>query len=336
MTQAFRAGRRAAAIAGLSGATALALGLPALIGGRGAAAQTPAAAPAQAPGFFRFKLGGFTVTMVHDGHRTLPSIDGFVANAPVEEVRKVLAESFLPAKGFAIPFTVTFVDTGRALVAFDAGNGVTPPGSTHGRMTANLAAAGIDPAKVTAVVHSHFHGDHIGGLLDAGGARFFPNAEIVVPAAEWAWWTDTANESRSPERQRGTFANTARRFAPYQGRIRQIADGAEVLPGIRAVAAHGHTPGHTAYHVADGDGQMMFVADLVNRPELFARRPDFHIMFDFDPAAAEASRRRLLDRVAAERMRVTGYHFPFPANGFMAKEGNGYRYVPADWSGAGV
>jgi glyoxylase-like metal-dependent hydrolase (beta-lactamase superfamily II) len=106
-----------------------------------------------------------------------------------------------------------------------------------------------------------------------------------------------------------------------------------VVPGIRAVSAFGHTPGHTAFHVADGNAQFMYVADATNRPELLARRPDFHIVFDFDPAMAEAARRRLYDRVAAERIRITGYHFPFPANGYMAKEGNGYRFVPASWSG---
>lgn len=106
------------------------------------------------------------------------------------------------------------------------------------------------------------------------------------------------------------------------------------MPGIRAVPAFGHTPGHTAYLIADGDAQAMFVADATNRPELFARRPDFHVVFDFDPAIAEASRRRLFDQVAADRIRITGYHFPFPANGYLAKDGGGYRFVPADWSSA--
>ncbi|MBV1799125.1 MBL fold metallo-hydrolase [Siccirubricoccus sp. G192] len=317
-------------------------GLAGLAAAAGALALSPrfafaqAAAPAaasQAPGFYRFKVGSFTVTTVHDGFAARP-VAGFVRNAPLEEVQKVLAESFLPTDTIRIPFTVTFVDTGRQLVIFDTGNGVTPAGATNGRMIGNMRSAGIDPARVNLVVMSHFHGDHIGGLIDAEGKRAFPNAEVVVPEVEWRWWTDTGNESRSPEGQRATFANTARRFAPYQGSIRQIADGAEVAPGIRAVAAHGHTPGHTCYLIADGDAQAMFVADATNRPELLARRPDFHIVFDFDPAMAEASRRRIYDRVATDRIRVTGYHFPFPANGYMAKEGNGYRFVPADWSSA--
>jgi glyoxylase-like metal-dependent hydrolase (beta-lactamase superfamily II) len=315
-------------------------GLPALLAApallRGAAAQTaPAPAPAtpQAPGFYRFKVGGFTVTTVHDGYFTRPVKD-FIRNAPLEDVQKVLAESFMPTETIRIPFTVTFVQTPTKLVVFDAGNGVTPTGATQGRMIENMAAAGIDPAKVTTVVHSHFHGDHVNGLLNATGGAAFPNAEVVVPAVEWAWWSDTGNETRSPEGQRANFANSAKRFAPYQGKVRQIADGAEAVPGVRAIAAYGHTPGHTVYRIADGDAQMIFVADATNRPELFARRPDFHAVFDFDAAAAEASRRKLFDMLAADRIRITGYHFPFPANGFVTKDGAGYRFVPADWSSA--
>ncbi len=317
------------------------LGLPALLPApallRSAAAQTAPAAPAapatQAPGFYRFKVGGFTVTTVHDGFRAVP-LQGFVRNAPLEEVQKVLAESFLPTDTLRIPFTVTFVETPRGLVMFDSGNGVTPPGATVGRLAENMRAAGLDPARVSTVIISHFHGDHISGLTNADNAATFPNAEVVVPAVEWAWWTDTANEARTPEGQRPTFANTARRFGPYQGKIRQITDGAEVVPGIRAIAAHGHTPGHTVYHLADGSEQMMFVADTTNRPELVARRPDFHIVFDFDAQMAEATRRRIYDRAATDRIRITGYHFPFPANGYLANDGNGYRFVPADWSSA--
>jgi len=192
------------------------------------------------------------------------------------------------------------------LVVFDSGNGVTAATATNGRMIANMRAAGIDPAKVTRVVMSHFHGDHVNGLLNAEGAAAFPNAEVIVPEAEIAWWGDTSNETRSPEGQRATFANSARRLGPYAARLRRIGPDAEVIPGVRSVAAYGHTPGHTCYHIADGADQMMFVADTTNRPELLARRPEFHIVFDFDAVAAEATRRRIYDRVATDRIRITG------------------------------
>jgi glyoxylase-like metal-dependent hydrolase (beta-lactamase superfamily II) len=311
-----------------SAAFASALALPA------AAQQAAAPAPAaQAPGFYRFRVGGWLVTTVHDGFFRRP-LEGFVRNAPLPEVQAVMAESFLPGDALTINFTITFAQRGDTLVVFDAGNGVTAAGATNGRMIANMAAAGIDPARVTHVIQSHFHGDHINGLLNAENGRAFPNAEIIVPAPEWAWWTDEGNSTRSPEGQRPTFANAARRFGPYQGRVRQITPGGEVIPGVSSIAAHGHTPGHTIYRISDGNDQLIFLADVTNRPELMARRPDWQIIFDFDGDAAAATRRRVLDMVATDRVRVTGYHFPFPANGFFTRDGQGYRFVPADWSSA--
>jgi glyoxylase-like metal-dependent hydrolase (beta-lactamase superfamily II) len=323
---AMKIGRRSIFLAG----SAL-LASPAII--RPAMAQPATTLPAQTPGFYRFKVGSFTVTTVHDGFVARP-LEGFVRNAPLAEVQGVLRDAFLPQDRMVIPYTVTFLDTGRDLVVFDSGNGVTPAGATIGRMIANMRSAGIDPAKVTRVVMSHFHGDHVNGLLNAEGLAAFPNAEVIVPEAEIAWWGDATNETRSPEGQRANFANSARRLAPYAARMRRVGPDSEVIPGVRSVAAYGHTPGHTCYHIADGVEQMMFVADTTNRPELLARRPEFHIIFDFDAVAAEATRRRIYDRVATDRIRVTGYHFPFPANGYMTKEGSGYRFVAADWTGA--
>lgn len=319
----------------LLAATAGVVALPSAF--RGAAAQAPAApavaAPAQAPGFYRFRVGSAVVTTVHDGFFVRP-LDGFVRNTPLAEVQALLREHFLPTDVTRIPFTVTFVQRGDMLAVFDAGNGVTAPNATNGRMIANMAAAGIDPARVNHVIHSHFHGDHINGLLDAQNGRAFPNAEVHVPAPEWAWWTEEGNQTRSPEGQRGTFANVARRFAPYRDRVKTFRPGAEVVPGITSVAAFGHTPGHTVFRIADGSEQAMFLADLTNRPEVMMARPYWQIVFDFDGDAAAATRRRVLDMVATDHIRVTGYHYPFPANGFVARAGSGFRFVAADWSSA--
>jgi glyoxylase-like metal-dependent hydrolase (beta-lactamase superfamily II) len=307
-------------------------GLTALAGM--AAGLLPTAALAQPtignPGFKRFRIGGFTVTNVFDGVARR-DVAGFVQNAPLAEVQAVLAESFLPTDTYTAGYTVTVVETPRGLVMFDVGTGgqLAP---TAGLLGANLRAAGIDPARIATVVFTHFHGDHISGLTTREGQAVFPNAEIVVPAAEWRFWTDQSNEGPAPAPQKPNFANVARRFAPYAGRIRQVEDGAEALPGIRAVASHGHSPGHTSWLVADGNDQLMVLGDVTHRPELFARRPDYQTSLDFDGAAAAATRRRMLDRIAADRIRVTGYHFAFPASGYIARDGQGFRYVPADWT----
>ena len=312
---------------------AASLAAPALIGtAQAQQAPSPPAPvpPPETPGFYRFKVGGFTVTTVHDGHARRP-IEGLVLNASVEDVRAVLAESFLPTDHYKGPYTVTFVDTGRHLIAFDAGTGAQMA-PTAGHLAHNMRAAGIDPARVTLVVITHCHQDHIHGLTTREGAAVFPNAEVAVAEAEWAWWSDAANETRSPQGQRVNFANVARRFAPYTNHLRRFGDGAELAPGIRAVAAAGHSPGHTVVQVADGNDQLLILADITHRPELFARRPDYVSLFDFDGAAAAATRRRILDRAAADRVRVTGYHFPFPATGHIAREGNGFHFVASDWS----
>ena len=309
-----------------------ALGSPLLLTAASAQTQpqSTAAAPAQMPGVYRFKVGSFLVTMVHDGYSRRP-VEGLVRNAPVEEVRAVLAESFLPTTHYDGVYTVPFIRAGAHLLAFDCGTG-GQMSATAGQMAANMHAAGIRAEDVTHVVQTHFHADHINGLTTAQNVAVFPNAEVVVPETEWAWWSDTGNETRSPEGQRAHFANTARRFGPYAGRVRRLAAGAEVVPGIRALAAYGHTPGHTLFHVADGNQQLLVLADTTHRPELFVRRPDYQSLFEFDAAMAAATRRRVLDQVATDRIQVAGYHFPFPATGFIGRDGNSLRYVPASWN----
>ena len=278
-------------------------------------------------------MGSFTATVLHDGLARRPSpLQTGVRNADPAAVEVALRAALMPTTHFMNPFNVTAVDTGRGLVLFDTGNG-RESGPETGLLAANMRAAGLDPARVAQVVMTHFHPDHIGGLALNDGAAVFPNSEIVVGAREWAYWTDGGEESRAPEARRPLFANVRRRFAPYEGRVRRIEDGAEVAPGVRALATHGHTPGHLTYQVSDGADVLMVLGDLTNRPEFNLRHPGWHMAVDQDPQMAEATRRRMFDRVAAERARCVGYHWPFPANGHIVKEGDGYRLVPADWSG---
>lgn len=288
----------------------------------------------QAPGFYRFKLGDFTVTTVHDGFvRRANPLEGLVMNAPAEQVRAALEREMLPTQGLPNPYVVTFVDTGRGVVAFDAGTGAGQMAPGTGLLPRNLSAAGIRPEDVTLVAVSHFHGDHITGLTTRDDRPFFPNAEVAVPAAEWAFWSDTANEARAPQQQKPNFANTAKRFAPLRSRMRMFDDGAELAPGIRAIATPGHTPGHCAFHLSSGNRQMFVTADTAGAPALFLRQAGWHSVFDFDGAIAADSRRKLFGRIAAERAQFCAYHFPFPSTGFVAAEGDGFRFVPADWSG---
>jgi len=313
-------------------AAAATLAAPALI--RQATAQgAPPAAVQQAPGFYKFKVGGLVATVLQDGLARRPSLlQTGVRNAEPSAVEAALRHSLMPTTHFMNPFNVTALDTGRGLVLFDTGNG-RESGPETGMLAANMRAAGLDPAAVTQVIMTHFHPDHIGGLALNDGTAVFPNAEIAVGEREWAYWTDAGEESRAPEGRRPVFALVRRRFAPYANRIRQIGDGVELAPGVRAIATYGHSPGHITYQIADGSDVLLVLGDLSSRPEFNLRHPNWHLAVDQDPQMAEATRRRIFDRAATDRVRCIGYHWPFPSNGYVVKEGDGYRLVPADWSG---
>ena len=311
------------------GATFAAAAAPLAPGAAQAQAQAPAAS-AQAPGFYRYRVGDIEVTAVTDGTAVRQPLDGFIRNASLPEVNGALAEAFLPENRVIIPFTTLALRTGGKLVLIDAGNGDSGAPGT-GLWMRNFRAAGFDPAQVDQVVFSHFHGDHINGLRLKDGAAVFPRAEVLVPAAEWAFWMDDARMAAAPEAARGAFANVRRVFGPVAADVRRFEWDREVAPGVTAVNAAGHTPGHTAFAIASGNARLMAMSDTANYPALFVRHPDWSGVFDMDADAARATRRRLLDMTAAERMQVAFYHAPFPATGHVAREGAGFRMVPVAW-----
>jgi glyoxylase-like metal-dependent hydrolase (beta-lactamase superfamily II) len=296
-----------------------------------------AAAPAagtQAPGFYRYKVGDAEITAINDGvwHRALDA--SFVKNAPLPDVQKALSDRFLPTDKVPIPFTTLMVNTGSKLIALDTGTGGQMAGMAPqtGTFAANLAAAGIDPKNVDTIVISHFHPDHINGIKGKDNAKFFPNAEINVPSAEWAFWMDDAKMDAAPEAAKGTFRNARRIFSDIAKEVKQFEAGKEVAPGITSLVAAGHTPGHTAFAIASGNQSMLYLADTSNNPWLFVRNPEWQVVFDMDANLAVENRKKLLDRAAADRMIVHGYHFPFPASGYVSKTASGYELVPVTWS----
>jgi glyoxylase-like metal-dependent hydrolase (beta-lactamase superfamily II) len=296
------------------------------------AAAVSAAAPAafaQSAGadFHRIQVGSLPVTVATDGlvqRASLPPT--FVPGVSPEEVAAKLragGHETVPAN----TYNVTAVRTRDGLVLLDTGFG--PQGGPAGtnQLASNMRAAGVDLAEVRIVAFSHFHGDHIGGLIGQGGAPAFPNARILVPEGEWAFWSDEGEMARGPEARRPAFANARNRFAPYAARVERFALGAEVAPGVRSVGTVGHSPGHSSFLIADGNDQLFVTADAVNLPALFMARPDWFPMFDMDPPTAVATRRAMLDRLATDRIRTVGYHFPMPATGFVERAGNAYRFV---------
>jgi glyoxylase-like metal-dependent hydrolase (beta-lactamase superfamily II) len=303
------------------------------------AARTAAHAAAppigkQANGWYRMKVGSHEVTVIAEGARISPLPENFVRNKSKEEVVAALQAAYLSAERFMLPFNSVVVNTGSKLVAIDSGFGPGALATSNGSMgqgQANLAASGIDIKNIDAVVISHFHGDHINGLV-TDGKPSYPNAEVMVPAPEYDFWMDDGNMSRAPEAQKAAFQNVRRVFGVVGNKMTKYEPGKDVAPGIASVAAHGHSPGHTVHIVNSGNSSLMIQGDTTTLPQLFVRNPGWHVMFDMDAAAAEATRRRIYDRLAADKMLVQGYHYPFPALAHIEKTATGYREIPVPWN----
>lgn len=298
-----------------------------------AAGQVFAAAPAgKGTGVYRYKVGDAEIIQLMDGARTFPMPDKFVVNVSKDEAIKAAAAAYMPDGKVTIPFSPMIVNTGGKLVAIDTGNGLGAFAGSKGAVgqaRGNMEAAGIDPNKIDIVLISHFHGDHIGGLKNADGSPAFPNAEIKVPAAENAFWSDEANASKANGFNKTQFPNVKKMMAGLK--VSTFEPNKEVAPGITSVATPGHTPGHTSFVVASGAKKILVQIDVTNIPSMFLQHPDWHAVFDNDGDLAAATRHKIYDMAAAEKMIVVGYHFPYPCVGHVEKDGMGYRLVPVAW-----
>jgi glyoxylase-like metal-dependent hydrolase (beta-lactamase superfamily II) len=299
----------------------------------GGAAPADAAAPLAGkatPSIYRYRIGDYELTALYDGIWYRPIGKQFIRNAPFADVEHALDAAFMPHDRLATPFTTLIVNTGKKLVLIDTGTGgqISP---TAGMVVDNLAAAGIAPKDVDQIVISHFHPDHINGIKDKDNRLIFANAEIMVPAPEWAFWMDDANLRAAPADMKETFLNQRRIFSDIAKTVARYQPGREVAPGIVTVPAPGHTPGHTVFAIHSGKDSLLVLSDTAQHPAVFARHPDWEAAFDVDGKQTIETRKRLFDRAAADRMLVTGYHFPFPACGHLIKIASGYEHVPVEW-----
>ena len=308
----------------------------------GVAASMPAQAKVPlsdkpAPGYYRYHVGEIEITAVNDGVSAMPITDDFVRNVSKAEVNKTLESLFMAPNVYAGPYNPILINTGRQLALVDTGTGeagFTSSNGINGRLMLSLAAAGVDPKDIDVVIISHYHGDHINGLIKADGSLAFPNAEIAAPLDEHRFWMDDNEMSRAATpRIDATFKNARRVMTPdVLKRIRPYEAGKEVIAGVTAVSTPGHTPGHMSLVVASGSKSVYVQGDVTHAPWLFARNPGWHFMLDVDPVAAEATRRKVYDMLVAERMAVQGFHYPFPALGHVERTSTGYREVLVQWS----
>ena len=276
----------------------------------GHAPKGPSIGPAEA-----FKLGSAEVVALLDGTRV---VDGdpqgtFAMNVDQARFAEVSAEAFLPIDKTRFFFTPTLVKIGGEAILFDTGLG-----GENGNIVAALADAGHKPEDITVVVLTHMHPDHIGGLM---GGNPFPNARFVMGAKEYDFWAGPGANNRVGEM-------VAKGVTPLAEKATMIEPGQDVVTGVQAVEAFGHTPGHMAYRI-ESDGQnLLIAADTANHYVWSLAYPEWEVRFDADKAAAAATRKRLFGMVAAEKMPFLGYHMPFPALGYVETRGDGFRYVP--------
>ncbi len=280
------------------------------------------------PGFRKTMVGDIEVIAINDGALRRPLGDEFVRNAPLEQVKALLASQSLPTTHVDIPFTPYLIVAGGQRFLIDTGFADNGPPTT-GRLRANMAAAGHKPEDIDHVILSHFHGDHINGLFAKDGSAVYPKAKVHVPAPELAYWMDDAKMNAAPPAVKGAFENARRVMGKIPAdKLVKFEPGAELAPGIRSLAAFGHTPGMSVFSVNSKGQSFMYVADVTNVPSLFARSPDWAVTFDMDADMARATRRRLFDQLVKDKTLMGGFHFPFPALGTLDLSGNGYQFKP--------
>jgi glyoxylase-like metal-dependent hydrolase (beta-lactamase superfamily II) len=300
------------------------LGATAMMGER-ALARAPKVGT-QSAYFYRFNAGAAEVTVVSDGPLSLGDPKGTFTGVPDDELRKMLTDNFLSPTNVVLEQNSPIVNIGDKLVLFDTGLGTAKGfGPTTGRQQKSMAEAGIKPGDIDAVVISHGHPDHIGGIVDDSGKPLFPNAQVYIAQSDLEFWTD---EKKMDGPLKDFIALARKNLLPVRDRIVFYKDGQEFLPGIQALAAPGHTVGHTMFMITSEGKSFAYLADLTHHPILLLEKPRMEFSYDTDPKQAADSRVRMLDMLAANKIAVLPYHYPWPGLGHVVKTGEGFHYVP--------
>lgn len=279
------------------------------------------------PGIHHITIGDITVTALNDG--AFEAKTEYLVGIPGHEAEDLLRGTFraVPPRITVSSFLVTH---GGRHTLIDAGGG-SAMGPEFGHQRKHLADLGIQPADIARICVTHAHVDHVMGLVDDGGAAWYPNAELVIHEAEPAFWLNDEIAAKAPEAAKDAFNTAKRGLSPYLPRMRTVKDGGEAAPGISAVHLPGHTPGHSGWMITSGAEALLVWGDVVHIPGVQFARPEAGMGFDTDIELGRKSRVRIFDRVASEGLLVAGMHLDFPCFGHVARAGGGYAFVPEVW-----
>jgi glyoxylase-like metal-dependent hydrolase (beta-lactamase superfamily II) len=270
----------------------------------------------------RKQIGDITVTALSDGVLAAP-LD-VVLGVERAEIERLAGRK--PGEPLPIAVNAFLLERAGKLALVDTGSG-NSMGPTLGKLPQNLRALGVAPEQIETIFLTHLHPDHSNGLVDDAGKAIYPNAQVVLHETEAAFWLDRDEASGATERIRRNIAKTKVTTAPYRARMRAVRDG-EAVPGISALLLAGHTPGHTGWLIQSGKDSLLIWGDLVHLAAIQIARPDTGLVYDVDPQAACATRRRMFDRVAADKLAVAGAHLDFPGFGTIVRRGSGFAFEP--------
>lgn len=306
------------------------LGALALLAATSLAHAGPPQLKGQAPGWYRMMLGSFEITALSDGTFNMPA-DEYLTHTTPAKVKSALARAYLKTP---VETSVNgyLVNTGAKLVLIDAGAaGLFGP--TLGKLVANLKASGYQPEQVDEIYITHMHADHVGGLA-AAGQRVFANAVVRAHAKEAGYWLDQATMDQAPAEAKGFFQGAMASLNPYvaAGKFKPFDGDTELVPGIRALATPGHTPGHAAYVIESQGQKMVAWGDLMHVAAVQFPDPAVTIKFDTDAKAAAPQRRKAFADAATQGYFVAVSHVAFPGIGQLRTDGKGYRWLPANYT----
>lgn len=285
-------------------------------------------------GVYRFEVGSFKVSTISDGLLKLPPLPTYAPTADPKEVEQVMVERFWSPDELSLYFNALYIDTGAHKVLIDTGAGVEL-GSGLAKLTQNLGSIGVHPQDIDTVIITHAHPDHVGGIVASNGQLTFPNARYYISEAEWQFWTAPAidlSPLKIPDQfKQGITAAARKHLGAIANKVNHFQPNQEIIPGITAIAATGHTPGQSALRITSGNAQLIVAADVFFNEAFDLEHPKWQTGFDLNPQQAVTTRRRLLDQIVDNRTMVIAYHMPFPALGHVRSRGDHYEWEPILW-----